>query len=284
MSCHPGSSRRRFARLASSLAVLIPLGASAGSVGIDYDIYLAGFPIGVATMEARLDSDRYQVEMRARLTGLAGVLTSGKGGASASGVLSGSRPVPSAFAVTSSTSQGWRVLRMSLAAGNVQAVEIKPPLDDWDRPDRVPVTDTHKKSVIDPLSALLVPVAGNGAGEAAACSRSIPLFDGATRFNIVLSYAGTKTVSAEGYSGPVAVCSIRYVPIAGHRPLRSVTKFMESNDEMEAWLAPIAGTNVFVPYRISVKTLAGTTVVEASRFQIDAATTAAQARPARAKN
>jgi Protein of unknown function (DUF3108) len=78
-------------------------------------------------------------------------------------------------------------------------------------------------------------------------------------------------VSATGYSGPVAVCALRYIPIAGHRPNRPGTKFMAENKNMEVWLAPIESARVLLPYRISVKTMIGTAVIEASEFTVEAA-------------
>ncbi len=36
------------------------------------------------------------------------------------------------------------------------------------------------------------------------------MFDGATRFNVVLSYAETRPVQKPGYVGPVLVCTARY--------------------------------------------------------------------------
>lgn len=275
---------RHLALLAGMVATLWANAANAAGIGVTYDVSLAGFAIGVASMDARIDGDHYRIDVNAKLTGLAGVLTSGKGGAMASGQLAGARPVPASFSATSASSDLTRTLRMALAAGTVQTVEIEPPLPDWDKPDRVPVREEHKRAIIDPVSALLMPLANPGGPATAVCGRTIPVFDGATRFNIVLSSAGTKSVKKEGYTGPVAVCVARYVPIAGHRPNRSVTKFMEANRDIEAWLAPIAGTNVFVPYRISVKTLIGTAVIEASHIDMEATTAAVPARPGRAKD
>jgi UTP:GlnB (protein PII) uridylyltransferase len=68
----------------------------------------------------------------------------------------------------------------------------------------------------------------------------------------------------KGYEGPVAVCSARYVAVAGHRPDRPATKFMENNKEMEVWLAPVSESRITVPLRISVATMVGTTVIEAT--------------------
>ena len=75
------------------------------------------------------------------------------------------------------------------------------------------------------------------------------IFDGAARYDIKLSHAGTREVQLEGYSGPVSICQARYVPIAGHRALRPSTKFMAENRDISTWLAPVAGTNLMVPVR-----------------------------------
>ena len=134
----------------------------------------------------------------------------------------------------------------------------------------MPLTDAHRRNIVDPLSAFLMPVSGKGGGEAA-CNRTLPIFDGAARYDIKLSYGGAKEIKVDGYSGPVAICNARYVPIAGHRALRPSTKFMAENREISTWLAPIAGTSVMIPVRISVKTMIGTAVIEASSFKVDPA-------------
>jgi hypothetical protein len=271
--------------VACSLSLAAPLALClaampAHAFDAEYGISLIGIPIGVASLDAQITGNTYRLEMQAKLTGLAGVLTGGKGGAVATGTLANARPLPATFAVTSATSDAKRTLRMALASGDVREVEIKPPLENWDTPDRVPVTIANKRGVVDPLSAILMPVLGRADDLRGACNRSIPVFDGATRFNVVLSYRETKTIETQGYKGPIAICGVRYVPIAGHRPQRAVTKFMEANREMEVALAPI-GDKVFAPYRISIKTMVGTAVLEAVRF--DAPDTAqAAVRPIRA--
>lgn len=58
------------------------------------------------------------------------------------------------------------------------------------------------------------------------CNRTLPIFDGAARYDIKLSYSGTRQVALDGCNGSVVVCQARYVPIAGHRALRPSTKFM----------------------------------------------------------
>ena len=98
------------------------------------------------------------------------------------------------------------------------------------------------------------------------CNRTLPVFDGATRFNVVLSYAETRPVQKPGYAGQVLVCTARYQAVAGHRPDRPGVKFMEENREMSVWLAPVEGTRVLIPLRISVLTTVGTNIIEAMRW------------------
>jgi len=40
---------------------------------------------------------------------------------------------------------------------------------------------------------------------------------------------------------------------------------MADNRDMETWLVPVAGSRVLIPYRIAVKTMIGTTIIEAQR-------------------
>jgi hypothetical protein len=49
---------------------------------------------------------------------------------------------------------------------------------------------------------------------------------------------------------------------------------MEQNRDMGAWLIPVANTNVYAPYRISVRTMIGTTVLEATKLNVAGTLTA----------
>ena len=100
----------------------------------------------------------------------------------------------------------------------------------------------------------------------------------------MLSYAETRQVEKPGYRGPVLVCNVRYVAIAGHRPDRPGTRFMEENRDMSVWLAPIEGTRVLFPMRISVRTMAGVSVIEATRWAATAAAGRSRSRPGRRRS
>jgi Protein of unknown function (DUF3108) len=249
---------------ASGLGLIQP--AAAATVDVGYALYLAGLPIGSAEMKGTFEGRQYRLEMQARLSGL-GAIIGGEGGATASGSLTTARPTSSGFAARARTSAGERTLRMAIVNGNAVAVSIDPPLEP--KLDKVPVAEAHKRAIIDPLSAVIAPVVRGALTDPANCNRTVPIFDGGTRFDMVLSYAGTRQVEKPGYSGPVLVCNVRYVPIAGHRPQRPATRFMQDNRDISVWLAPVEGARVLVPLRISLKTMIGTSVVEATHVAFD---------------
>lgn len=264
-------SRTRQAAVALAIGMLAgAVPARAQSLEAEYGIWLAGLPLGSAHVRSTLEGGRYRLDLDARLTGLAGLVTGGGATASASGSVTSARPIPASYAVTSSGSGESRTVRMGLAGGNVAALDVAPPID-W-KPDRVPLGDIHKRGVVDPLSAVLMPALARGPlTDPGNCNRTLPVFDGAARFNVVLSYAGTRRVEKPGYSGPVLVCNARYVPLAGHRAEKPATKFMQENRDISVWLAPVEPARLLVPLRISIRTMIGTTVIEARRWSAEGA-------------
>ncbi len=249
------------------IGLLVADGALAEPFQVKYSVHLIGLPLGSAGLNGSIDPDTYKIEANARLSGIAAVISNSKGAAVSTGSLDGRKPAPATYATTSSSSVMTRTIRMALNGGDVRAVDISPPIEE--PPDRIPVTENQRRGIVDPLSALLMPIGeGEGLMSPSSCNRTIPVYDGFTRFDVVLSYSGTKQVKIAGYSGPVVICAARYIPISGHRPNRHVTEFMAQNKDMEVWLAPLANTRVLVPYKISVATLVGTTVIEAKEMSL----------------
>ena len=76
-----------------------------------------------------------------------------------------------------------------------------------------------------------------------------------------------KMKSEKGYDGPALVCAVTFQPIAGHRPASPTVKFLAGGREIELWLAPVAGTRVLAPIRVSVTNMLGNIVVQAAEFQ-----------------
>ncbi|MBI1867614.1 MAG: DUF3108 domain-containing protein [Methylocystis sp.] len=261
------AARRRALGCVMAALALAPAPARAETLKAQYLLSLIGFSIGHASAAGVIEPHNYHVDIAMKTTGLATLVTNTSGAATASGALSTAGPAPSNYANTMSNTHESRTVRMALDANAVRAVEVKPV--PWDLAVRVPVSEENKHNIVDPVSALImsVPQSQSLTGPAA-CNRTIPVFDGLTRFNVSLFYVETKSVRTRGYTGPVMVCGARYTPISGHRLDSSSTKYLAENSEMDVWLAPLPGAHVVVPYRIAIKTSAGMLIIEAAEFQI----------------
>jgi len=232
-----------------------------------YSVSLVGFHIGEVQAAGTIGPANYRVDLKAKLTGLAAMVADLKLSLAATGTLHHGGLAPATYATTSANSLGVRTVRMSLDSGNVKAVEIFPPFED--KEGRIPVTEAHKRNILDPMSALIMTVPdGQPLVGPAACNRTMPIYDGYVRFDITLHYTGVKNVSLNGYSGPVSVCSARYTPIAGHKRDSRSTKFMAENREIEAWLVPIEGARAVIPLHVALMTQAGAAVIDAVEFNV----------------
>lgn len=241
--------------------------AGAETLKAHYGLSLMGLSIGSAFASGVVEPKNYRIDISMKTSGLANMVNNSRGAATATGGLTANGPSPSSYANTTSNSDETRTVRMSLAGNAVRSVEVKPA--PWDADARVPVGESEKRHIVDPVSALIMSVpAGQELTGPAACDRTISVFDGVTRFDVQLAYAGAHQAETKGYSGPVSVCRARYTPIAGHRPDSTSTRYMAANHDMNVWLAPLPDAHVVVPIHIDIATAAGKLVIDAAEFQI----------------
>jgi hypothetical protein len=263
----------RFAQVVVGMVALVSAPAMAETVQARYAINLVGLRIGEVNASGSIEPASYKVDLNVRLTGLAAMVANVKMALASSGLIRKGMILPSAFATTSATSRETRTIRMMLDAGSVRAVEISPPLEDADM--RIPVAPASKHNVLDPTSAFIMAVPpGEPLIGPAACNRTIPVYDGVVRFDITLSFVGTRNVSIKGYSGPVSVCAARYTPISGQMYDSKSAKFMAENREIEAWLAPIEQSHVVVPFHVGLRTQVGFAEIDAIEIVINVDRTA----------
>lgn len=246
---------------------LVSGGACAqGKLDAHYIATLAGVPIGKGAWVIEIGDDQFTAQASGMTTGLLRVFTTGQGNGASRGSVRGDNLAPTVFVSTINNDKRIEELRIVLNAGTVKDLFVDPPTAP--NPDRVPLTDAHRRGVVDPMSAGLIRVAGNGDPVSPeACRRVLPVFDGRMRFDLQLSFKRIEKVRAQkGYQGPVAVCGVQFLPLAGHVPERPAIKYLMAQRDMEIWLAPIAGTRIVVPYRIALPTPLGEGVLEATQF------------------
>jgi len=273
-------ARPRFLTATAALqAACVALGmvssspSCAESLKAQYSLSLLGLSFGTAYASGEFEPEKYHIDISMKTSGLANLINNTRGAATASGRLAASGPEPASFAHTLANDYETRSIRMTLAGNAVRALKVEPP--PWDASQRIPVTDEQKQHVVDPVSALIMSVpAGAPLVGPSACNRTIPVFDGVTRFDVRLSYVETRAAQTKGYEGPVSVCTARYQPISGHRPDSSATRFMAENREMSVWLAPLQKAHAVAPLRINIKTSAGTMSIDAVEFEVGGAQSA----------
>jgi hypothetical protein len=265
----PGSIRTpagaSLALLAAMLAMTAPAAAQ-GKLEARYDVTLAGILVGTGAWAVDILDDQYSATASGGATGLFKAFAHGTGTGTSQGRVINGALVPANYTATISSSKKSETIRMSLAGGNVKdfVIEPTPPVDT----KRIPVTDVHKRGVLDPMSATLLRVPGTADPLGPeACRATTGIFDGRMRYDLRLDFKRLETVKSEkGYHGPAVVCAIYFSPIAGYVPDRLAIKYLAAQRNMEIWLAPIAGTRVLVPYRLTIPTPLGTGKLEATQF------------------
>lgn len=244
----------------------LSLAAAQAKLDATYSATLLGLPIGHISWTVELRNNRFTSAATGGISGLLRLLSDGHGNVSARGRLSAGDPVASNFALTLIAGKWSDEVRILFHGNKAQEYVAAKPKPDA---DLVPITDANRTGVIDPMTALLVPVSGTGATAVpAACERTIPIFDGHTRYNLRLSFKRVDKVKSEtGYQGPVVVCSVKFFPLAGYDPKHFLITYLASQHDIEIWLAPVTGTRLMVPYRMSMPTPFGLGILQATKFE-----------------
>jgi hypothetical protein len=232
-----------------------------------YSLSLAGIEIGVGDWSVDVGRDRYTARSSGQFFGVWRMLLGADISAATQGIAGQGRLTPTSYAANFSSDDNIDDVRMMFRDGGVSEVEAKPPIPA--SPDRIPIAPADLRGTVDPLTAGLISVPGTGdILTAAACQRTLPIFDGTSRFDMALSFKRTDRIKAEaGYQGPGLVCGMSYRPVAGYSPGAFRVTYLQKARDMEIWFAPIAGTRLLAMFRISAPTMLGTAVLGATRFE-----------------
>ena len=247
-----------------------------GKLEARYVVSLAGIQVGKGNWLIEVSDSHYSAAASGTTTGLLHVFNDGHGNSSTRGTLQSGRPVSAIFASTIIAGKKADEVRITIANGSVKDFSVDPPQDN--APERIPLTEVHRKDVLDPMSASLLRVPGNGDPvKEDACKQKLSVFDGRLRYDLQLDYKRMDNVKSDkGYAGPVVVCSVYFTPVAGYIVSRSAIRYIAKLRDIEVWMAPISGTRVLVPYRLQGPTPIGQAVMEAKEF-VSVATPATRA-------
>jgi hypothetical protein len=237
-----------------------------GKLEARYSVTLGGVSFGQGNWTIDVHDDQYTAAVSGSTVGLMRIFTSGQGSSAARGTVSNGQLLANSYASSIQTDKKYDEVRMLLNGGAVKESIADPPSTPI--PERIPITDAHRKGVTDPMTAAIMRVPGTGdTFTPEACKSKVGVFDGRMRYDLSLSFKRLDKVKSEkGYQGTVVVCAVYFTPVAGHVPDRPVIKYLTDLRDAEIWLAPIAGTRLMVPYRASVPTPFGTGVLQATQF------------------
>ena len=267
--------RERAGALAAALmfAAIAATPAGAATFESRFDISIAGYKIGQSSVTAEVTDTAYALSGEGRASGLSRIITDARGSASASGRMAGDRAVPASFGYRWVEGDDDERLAMTLRGNAVSNLKVEPARPKKDpEPDRVVLTDAHKRGIIDPVSALVWQV--KAPADSLACARTVPIFDGEQRYDVTLSPKRRDRFDGgdKAYQGPVIVCRIDYTPVAGHREGKREIRELRENTGMEVWLAPLPepGTDTvfLVPVRIKIPTRFGLLEIAMDRLNV----------------
>lgn len=253
-----------------AVGLLLAHPARATSVRAKYTVFYLGLPVGDLETVKTFGVSTYQTSVDARVAGIATIVSNFRMNMKSNGIIRKDVVQPNNFAAEETGSGESQSMRMTLVGGSVKSAEIVPPVKDLDQ--RVPLLDEHKRNIVDPASALIMTVpSGQDPLGPSACNRTVRMFDGFSRSDIALEFVKTEDVSTSGYKGTVSVCSVRYLPIAGHKPTAAMTTFMQSNTRMEIRLAPIPDTRQLLVVSATIPLQVGTASLQIEELQIEPA-------------
>lgn len=241
----------------------LPAHASASSLRVTYAARLAGVRIGTGVLSVNMDGSRYTASLQAQTSSVGRLVSPGQGEAVARGVFGSRVAVPVSYDLTASEEDLTNVVRMRLSSGDISELSATPALSE--HPNRIAVTASHRRDVVDPVSALLMPVPNaESASGPAACDRVIPLFDGRQRYDLAMTFV--RMEQTEFGNGQAAVCRLRYRPIAGHRSNRRVNQDLADNPNIYVWLSQVGDGALVAPVRMEIGLSFGTLSIQALDF------------------
>ncbi|MUZ57964.1 DUF3108 domain-containing protein [Agrobacterium vitis] len=226
----------------------------------EYRVTLLGLSIARATFVTEVTRPGYTITGTISSAGIANVFTSLDAKTKVTGLVADDKHLQASnYNLVYTRGKRTRVYDVRYAGGNVVSTTITPePNRNKDR--WIPVSAGDLRSVLDPVGGLTLPDDGK------ICSRTLPIFDGESRLDLVMSPKGKNKFTAGNVSGEAIVCSVRYVPKSGFNKGRSDIEYLRSANDMEIWFAKTGTMTLYAPVYARVPTRVGTLSITATRF------------------
>ncbi|MCG5239258.1 DUF3108 domain-containing protein [Azospirillum doebereinerae] len=264
----PDIRQFRASALAAALAGLLsvqPGTASAAPVSATYRVHVGGVAVLDVAATLEMTGVAYKMEVKAQTDGFLGRMFPWQTVSRSEGAVRPDRLVPARHSQSSVFRGKPRSVTLEYdGQGNVAATVLPPPEED----DREPVPDAQKRGAYDPLSGFLAVLTAAARGEA--CTRSLPVYDGRRRYDMIFEDVGPRLVGASRYSvfaGAARQCRVSYRPVAGYgkNPPSGAFWRRESGPSerppADLWLAPVVPGEPPLPVRLETESDLGAVVI-----------------------
>lgn len=228
----------------------------------DYTIYIGGFMAAEGSINATLEEGNYLVRSNLGVAGMPARFYNAQWDMTSEGSLTDEKLKPARFAFRSDEKGKIKEREITYDASGVPTPVFDPPENDL-----TDILPFERRNALDPVSALLLPVANTGNP----CNRRIPVFDGKRRYDLQLEYERDDQVTTrnKGYSGDAVICTVRVTPRTGMRQ-GSFTTMLQQRDNTRIWLAALDGEDIYIPVRIQVRTPIGAAVMDVVKLHHEA--------------
>ena len=207
-----------FLALCAGLALTAPASASDETIGgkafsANYDFYIGGLTIAEISFEGMVGTISYNAKSSVETRGMLEVLVSGRVTAEAEGYRhTKGHLAPDSYMTKYRAQDEARLVSMDYE-GDVASVTIEPPVP----PEPYDTSPEAHPNTLDPVTAAVTMMTPNGDQEL--CNRSIPVFDGKRRYDIILlplnKRPKSKKAPAPTWALPTTHCFGVYERIAG---------------------------------------------------------------------
>lgn len=217
-----------------------------------YSIALRGFSIATAKIDLLASARDFSIDVDTRVSGLARLVASGSAKVISKGFVRGTGLRTEFFNLeTLANEQRFNLGFQNNNAGNVVHIALEPtPVKNE---SRVKIRPSHKRNVIDPMSAFVI---RTNKLDRSICQRTARVFTGLERYDLKFSFTAIEEAKSRKspYKGMLVACNIRYVPISGHFGSSQMTRYMRDNERFTVWFAPLESGNMVIPYRVLIGT------------------------------
>ncbi|MGE7369682.1 DUF3108 domain-containing protein [Neorhizobium sp. NPDC001467] len=241
-----------------SVCTALPAGAAGIRHTSEYSVSLGILPVARMSFASEFNEKSYTINGSFRSAGLVDVIAKTSAETTVKGSMGNDRLQANSYTLVYTTKKKTQTYDVQYRNGNVVSTTVKP--EPKARPASwVPIGDGDLRAVLDPLSGMIFPA------DAKICPGRLPIYDGESRLDLVLTAKGTEKFSTSGFKGDAIVCSIRYVPKSGYRKGRKDIEYLKTVS-MEVWFAKADGANVYAPVYAYIPTRMGPLYVKATKY------------------